>query len=82
MNSQGSRLGPILARLREFHATQTELAERRQLLNRPWEEDFFHWVSDGEDWQLHGHFAPPDDGRCHSVTRDGWCLAHLSHPAR
>jgi len=54
----------------EFLAGQLELQERLTLINRPWEEDFFHW---GPDGTLHGHLAPPADGRPRSVTRGGWC---------
>ncbi|MCU1681749.1 MAG: hypothetical protein JWQ81_2488 [Amycolatopsis sp.] len=75
MNSTKQRLQVCLARLREFHEVHTELVERQDLLNRPWEEDFLHWVSDGEHSYLHGHLAPPADNRRHSVTRNGWCPA-------
>jgi hypothetical protein len=54
----------------EFLAGQCELQERLALINCPWEEEFFHWGSDGA---LHGHLAPPADGRRRSVTRGGWC---------
>ncbi len=54
----------------EFLAGQCELQERLALINSPWEEEFFHWGSDGA---LHGHLAPPADGRRRSVTRGGWC---------
>ncbi|KAA9150717.1 hypothetical protein FPZ12_040545 [Amycolatopsis acidicola] len=70
--------GNFLTRLREFLATQAELAERQALLNRPWEEEFLHWSRDGE---LHGHLIPPR-GRPRGVTRDGWCpgLRHHRKP--
>jgi hypothetical protein len=35
----------------EFLAGQLELQERLALINRPWEEEFFHW---GPDDALHG----------------------------
>jgi hypothetical protein len=54
----------------EFLAGQRELQERLLLINRPWEEELLHWGPDGE---LHGHLAPPADGRRRSVTQDGWC---------
>ncbi|GHF24977.1 hypothetical protein GCM10017786_68880 [Amycolatopsis deserti] len=61
-------LSRILAGLREFAATQAELAERRDLLDRPWEEEFLHWTAGGE---LHGSVVPPR-GR-QATTRSGWC---------
>lgn len=61
---------PVLRGLRAFFAEQARLHERRQLLDRPWEEDLLHWARDGT---LHGHLTPPADGRRRSVTSDGWC---------
>ena len=55
--------------LREFWADQVELHERLIVLNRPWEEEFLHWV----DGELHGSLTPPADGRRRSTTRRGWC---------
>ena len=43
--------------LREFLAVQVELHERAALLDRPWEEEFLHWVGDG--LELHGRLVPP-----------------------
>jgi hypothetical protein len=54
-------------------ALQEALHERRQLLDRPWEEDLLHWHREGDSWQLHGEHAPPADGRRRSTTSDGWC---------
>lgn len=71
------KLRRLLAGFREFNATQTELAERQDLLNRPWEEELLHWSYDG---RLHGHIAPPPDGRRRSTTRDGWCIALREWP--
>jgi len=68
-------LNRILARLREFTAVQLDLAERRDLRDRPWEEEFLHWATDGT---LHGHRLPPP-GR-HSTTRSGWCTGHPHRP--
>ena len=68
-----SALARGLAWLRQRAAVQEELQERRQLLDRPWEEDFLHWHRDGDTWQLHGEHAPPADGRRRSTTSDGWC---------
>ena len=67
------RLRRLGVALREFDAEVTELHERQRLLNRPWEEEFLHWAYDGRQWHLHGHVAPPADGRRRSVTRGGWC---------
>lgn len=63
----------VLARLRDFLGQQAELAERRSLLDRPWEEQFLHWAYDGHEWRLHGHRLPPPGRRAHSTTRTGWC---------
>ena len=63
-------LRSTLPALREFYAGYKRIHERRQLLDRPWEEDLLHFARDG---QLHGHIPPPNDGRRHSVTSDGWC---------
>jgi hypothetical protein len=60
----------FLTRVREFLATQAELAQRQDLLNRPWEEELLHWSCDG---QLHGHLVPPPGRRRHSTTSTGWC---------
>jgi hypothetical protein len=66
-----------LARLRDFAGTQEELTHRRQLLDRPWEEDLLHWHRetgpDGDGWSLHGSIPPPRDGRRRSTTPEGWC---------
>jgi hypothetical protein len=56
--------------LSRFWAAYSVLHERRQLLERPWEEDLLHWALDGS---LHGHLPPPADGRRRSVTSEGWC---------
>jgi hypothetical protein len=66
-------LANLIAKLRELYACQTEIAERLDLLNRPWEEDMLHWVQIGEQWELHGRLPPPPDGRRRSTTRQGWC---------
>ena len=55
--------------LRAFWAEYERVYERRELRNRPWEEEFLHFARDGS---LHGHLVPPDNGR-RSVTSDGWC---------
>ncbi len=68
-----SALARGLAWLRRRAAVQEALQERRQLLDRPWEEDLLHWHRDGDSWVLHGSAAPPADGRRRSTTRDGWC---------
>lgn len=70
-----NRLHRALIVLRNFFVEQAELHERMALLNRPWEEEYLHWVWDEDGWQLHGHALPPPDGRRRSVTRQGWCPA-------
>jgi hypothetical protein len=52
---------------------QAERQERIWLLHHPWEEDYLHWVGEGEHRRLHGTVPPPQDGRPHSTTRGGWC---------
>jgi len=79
--SLSDRLRRVGTFLRELDAEVTELHERQRLYNRPWEEEFLHWAFDGREWQLHGHLAPPADGRRRSVTRNGWCPALLTSPA-
>lgn len=73
----------MLKRFRGFLADQNELAQRQNLLNRPWEEDLLHWAHDGDEWHLHGRLAPPRHGR-HSTTSSGWCpgLAARERAAR
>jgi hypothetical protein len=67
-----ARLRALGRTLREVAADARELEERRALLDRPWEEDFLHWVHDGDGWVLHGYLTPPR-GRHTSVTTGGWC---------
>jgi hypothetical protein len=59
--------------LRTAAARQTEQYERIWLLQHPWEEDYLHWVGQGEERRLHGSTPPPQDGRRYSVTHGGWC---------
>jgi hypothetical protein len=68
-----SLLHDLVERLRGFQANQVKIAERLELLNRPWEENLLHWVWNGDAWSLHGYLCPPPDGRRRSVTRGGWC---------
>lgn len=63
----------IWSAVRRFVAEQTEIQERRLLLNRPWEEEFLHWVGEGDNRRLHGHIPPPEFRQGFSVTRGGWC---------
>lgn len=60
-------------RLHRFSADLRELQERRDLLDRPWEEDFLHWAHSGQGWELHGCIVPPPRRRASSVTSQGWC---------
>lgn len=52
-----------------------ELYERRELLRRPWEEEFLHWSLEPGGWRLHGHVPPPRGRRIYGATRGGWCIA-------
>ena len=61
------------AALNDGAGAQAEFRERTWLLQHPWEEDYLHWVGDGEQRRLHGAVPPPQDGRPHSTTRAGWC---------
>jgi hypothetical protein len=70
---KASFLADVVAKLRDLHAWQTEIAQRLDLLNRPWEEDMLHWSWDGQRWELHGQRLPPSDGRRRSTTKQGWC---------
>jgi hypothetical protein len=63
----------LAKRLHRFAADLRELQERRDLLDRPWEEEFLHWAHDEHGWQLHGRFVPPARRRASSVTSQGWC---------
>jgi hypothetical protein len=72
---KASLLADLVAKLRDLHARQTEIAQRLDLLNRPWEEDMLHWSWNGERWELHGRRSPPPDGRRRSMTDQGWCPA-------
>lgn len=74
------RVQRLLAGIREFHALQRELLERRLLINRPWEERYLHWSFDGTHWHLHGQLPPPANGRRCSTTRRGWCPANPGQP--
>lgn len=74
----GIRISSLAYRMIKWlHETYTdvcELHERRDLLNRPWEEEYLHWARDEHGWQLHGRYVPPRRWHC-SVTTQGWCLA-------
>lgn len=59
---------------RRLASEGNEAWERVWLLNHPWEEDFLHWVGEGEFRRLHGQLCPPASGRRCSITRGGWCL--------
>ena len=72
----------LLAWLRQFVEDYERIYERCELLNRPWEEDFVHWSWNGREWELHGHLAPPPDGRRRSTTADGWCPCRSRRPSR
>ena len=61
---------PLTTAVRRAWAQHRRVHEHRRLRDRPWLEDVLHWSADGE---LHGHVAPPPDGRARSVSSDGWC---------
>ena len=63
----------LIAEAARVWAEIRELEERRNLLNRPWEEEFLHWAHDEHGWHLHGHKIPPSRSRTRSVTSTGWC---------
>ncbi|HZA03996.1 MAG TPA: hypothetical protein VE617_05490 [Propionibacteriaceae bacterium] len=64
--------------LRRFWLNYREVAERRALLRRPWEEEFLHQAYDGHSWQRHGHLPSPG-GRSRSTTSTGWCPGLRHH---
>ena len=73
-------LHTLIARSVQVCAEIRELEERRDLLNRPWEEEFLHWAYDGQQWRLHGHRMPVPGKRGRSITSTGWCPGLLRHP--
>jgi len=66
-------LQSLIQRITTVSAEIRELEQRRDLLNRPWEEEFLHWAYDGHEWRLHGHRIPGPGKRGRSVTSSGWC---------
>jgi hypothetical protein len=63
----------LIEQAARISAEVRELEERRDLLNRPWEEEFLHWARDERGLHLHGHLVPPPKSRTSSVTSTGWC---------
>jgi hypothetical protein len=63
-----SRAARAISAWRRHYAGYAELHQRRQLLNRPWLEEFMHFSPDG---QLHGRLVPPTTKG--STTGRGWC---------
>jgi hypothetical protein len=72
-HSPSADLVAICRALRQMAGDVRELHERRDLLDRPWEEEFLHWAHDERGWHLHGHLTPPPRRRTQSVTSRGWC---------
>jgi hypothetical protein len=70
MATMAGRVRDLIGRVRTAFCNLKELEQRRLLLDRPWEEDFFHWAADGT---LHGERVPPAGGRRYSTTSGGWC---------
>ena len=66
-------LQELARRVATVAAEIRELEEGRDLLNRPWDEEFLHWAYDGQQWHLHGHRLPAVGKRSRSVTSSGWC---------
>jgi hypothetical protein len=66
----GGRLGDLIGRIRAVLGRLDELEQRRELLDRPWEEEYLHWAADGT---LHGVRIPPAGRRRFSTTTGGWC---------
>ena len=64
------RVRGLIDRVRTAFWNLNELEQRRELLDRPWEEDFLHWAADGT---LHGERVPPGGRRRYSTTSGGWC---------
>jgi hypothetical protein len=50
------RVARAISAWRRHYAGYAELHQRRQLLDRPWLEEFMHFSPDG---QLHGRLVPP-----------------------
>jgi hypothetical protein len=61
--------------LRDGVADSAELQERMALRNRPWAEEYLHWVEGADGPELHGTLMPPRGWRRFSVTHGGWCQA-------
>lgn len=69
----------LRAAVRSIVSEVEEWEERRVLINRPWEEEFLHWVREGDGWHLHGQLPPPRHG-CRCPTSGGWCLGRARRP--
>jgi hypothetical protein len=70
MTTMAGRVRDLIDRVRTAFCNLNELEQRRELLDRPWEEDFLHWAADGT---LHGDRIPPATRRRYSTTSGGWC---------
>ncbi|GAA1183838.1 hypothetical protein [Pseudonocardia alaniniphila] len=70
MTTMAGRVRDLIDRVRTAFCNLNELEQRRELLDRPWEEDFLHWAADGT---LHGDRIPPAGRRRYSTTSGGWC---------
>lgn len=46
-------------RFRAFNACTIALGERFLRAQRPWEQDWLHWVQDTDGWHLRGNRLPP-----------------------
>ncbi|WP_433291747.1 hypothetical protein ACQPZQ_02865 [Pseudonocardia sp. CA-142604] len=70
MTTMAGRVRGLIDKVRAAFCNLNELEQRRELLDRPWEEDFLHWAADGT---LHGDRIPPIGRRRYSTTSGGWC---------
>jgi hypothetical protein len=70
MTTMAGRVRDLIGRVRTAFCNLNELEQRRELLDRPWEEEYLHWAADGT---LHGERIPPAGRRRYSTTSGGWC---------
>lgn len=63
----------LVTGVRRSLAVPRELDERRELLARPWAEEFLHWERDENGWHPHGYRVLPKGRSISRVTSTGWC---------
>lgn len=64
----GNSFGRALRAWRRYYSVYAELHQRRQLLDRPWLEEF---MPSAPDERLHGQLVPPTTKG--STTQAEWC---------